>query len=894
MTMMPPPSAAGMPGLGPGHQVSASVVNSFRVAAVAERLATHIQPGGPTQSSEGIDYAIANSEVPAKAQELPALLKKICQRRNDLFLQAAIMVLMISVKNACKMSWFSAKESQDLIALANEVGSCFGSCGYVNDSDSTIYAVMSRFYPLMKMGQILASLKAKPGYGALVIDFHIAKNTMHSPLEKIRLFVAQTDNIETSACIISPQQVNFLLNGKGVDRRTNVLMDTGPQMPTNVTSMLKYGTNLLQAVGQFSVVAFMSMESSSPDASVLLDYVQSGEVAPDSEDSDIIEGPSRISLKCPISRTRIKIPVKGKACKHLQCFDFNNYVDINTRRPSWRCPHCNQHVLKEVAEDVSHVIISADGSWKAVFDNDDNEDELRDKILNCEKDGSEQPESAKAIPMVVDLTHDGNEVDAMETEIEDIKPSVANLQSESAAPTTIPELMNTVGVNQNVASHLVDNFWSELYLGHGFGASSSRTDTPTVGTSESTPNFTVPPVFSDAVSSAANRTEAHGNAANRTNLGIQNQYPAVSNLQLQAINSAASHEYGRLQHIPRHINRTPIAVQALPAASPSPTATLQQRPRNSLNALSTNGSPLPQANSPANLHQSWNQQERPLVPSQSVQQVAGIAASSQLPGSYRGSSGLPTVNQNLQRQQALNPRSSQPRSPSPGLIRSPSPLLRTPTQQGAAQVGLGHTAGNNSIPTRFRPASQRPAQMARQSPMVAVQTQTPRPPSTYSATVDRSRVSAGERLNMGGLAPAASRADTSGDLASEDNWRPAGRMRGSLTGRAYSSALSQLMIQPTQSPQAARPQTNLSSPPARPQTNLTSPPARPQTNLASPSSAPGVSPHLQALLANSRNGSVPVPMIPVSVAQVQNNGTTETSGINGSSNIPPGSSSGMH
>lgn len=30
-----------------------------------------------------------------------------------------------------------------------------------------------------------------------------------------------------------------------------LFQDTGPQLPTNVTSNLKYGTNLLQAVGQF-------------------------------------------------------------------------------------------------------------------------------------------------------------------------------------------------------------------------------------------------------------------------------------------------------------------------------------------------------------------------------------------------------------------------------------------------------------------------------------------------------------------------------------------------------------------------------------------------------------------------------------------------------------------
>ncbi|XVF13058.1 hypothetical protein REPUB_Repub08aG0175000 [Reevesia pubescens] len=612
------PAAATAPGLAVGQQISASVVNSFRVAAVAERLATHTQPGRQAHSTEffglclslarGIDYAIANNEVPAKVQELPLLLKQICQRRNDLFLHAAIMVLMISVKNACKMSWFSDQESQELYTLANEVGSCFCSPGDINngldDSHSTILAVMSRFYPLMKMGQILASLEAKPGYAALVVDFHISKNTMHSPLEKIRLFVAQKDNIETSACIISPQQVNFLLNGKGVERRTNVLMDMGPQMPTNVTAMLKYGTNLLQAVGQFwghyiIVIAFMSMESS-PDTSVLQDYVRSGDVAPNSEDSDIIEGPSRISLKCPISKTRIKTPVKGLACKHLQCFDFNNYVDINSRRPSWRCPHCNQHVcytdirvdqnmvkvLKEVAEDVSDVIISADGSWKVVLENDDDVEELHDKVLNCRKDGSEQPESAKGVPIILDLTQDDNEVDAMETfEIEDRKPTVANLQSQSAPP-----------------------------------------------------NLTITP--------------------------------------------------------------------------------------------------------------------------------------------------------------------------------------------------------------------ERATQMARQPPMVAAQTQTLRAPSSAVE----------QRLNIGGLAPAASRADTTADLASEQNWRPAGRMRGSLSGRAYSSALSELMIQPTQSAQAARPQTNLTS-------------------------SPSVPPHLQALLASRRNAAA--------APQMQNNAMTDTAGMNGSSSILPDGSGGM-
>ena len=36
-----------------------------------------------------------------------------------------------------------------------------------------------------------------------------------------------------------------------------------------------------------------------------------------------------ISLKCPLSLERIKIPVKGINCKHLQCFDLESYLELN-------------------------------------------------------------------------------------------------------------------------------------------------------------------------------------------------------------------------------------------------------------------------------------------------------------------------------------------------------------------------------------------------------------------------------------------------------------------------------------------------------------------------------------------------------------------------------------
>jgi len=47
---------------------------------------------------------------------------------------------------------------------------------------------------------------------------------------------------------------------------------------------------------------------------------------------------AKISLKCPITKSRIRLPARGHECKHVQCFDLEAYLMINSERGSWRCP----------------------------------------------------------------------------------------------------------------------------------------------------------------------------------------------------------------------------------------------------------------------------------------------------------------------------------------------------------------------------------------------------------------------------------------------------------------------------------------------------------------------------------------------------------------------------
>ncbi|XP_048230058.1 E4 SUMO-protein ligase PIAL1 isoform X2 [Ricinus communis] len=897
-TLVPETAVSGAAVAAGQQKMSPSFANIFRIAAVADRLATHLRPGSSGNSNteffnlclslaRGIDYAVANNEVPPKIQDLPSLLKQVCQRKHDLFLQAAIMVLMISVK----------------------IGNTFCSPGDFStttcDSLSVISTVFSRFYPLMKMGNILASLEVKPGYGAYVIDFHISKNTMHSPQDKIRLFVAQRDNLETSSCIISPQQVNFLLNGKGVERRTNVSMDPGPQVPTNVTGILKYGTNLLQAVGQFNghyiiAVAFMSMTPLS-GTPALLDYVDSSVAAAD-PDSDIIEGPSRVSLNCPISYRRIHIPVKGYLCKHLQCFDFSNFVNINSRRPSWRCPHCNQHVcytniridqnmvkvLKEVGDNVADVIISADGSWKAVLETDENTDHTQKEVVDCQKDIPEVQEPAS----VVDLTEDDDRMDVASTShIEDRKPSQATLQSRPVtANLTTPSQLNIANaVDQNVVSQAEDSFWSDIYYNLVSGTSSTASALQLVnGMLGSIPaNSLTSPVITDAVSPALNHDV--GGSYNLPS-SIPSQFSASDNRQLQQIqlmnaaaNAAVNVEYGRLRQIPRHISRTPVAVQALPASPQTPVQ--QQRSRANMNTaipsgpslasqaalpMTPTGTGINVASNHANRHQHFsrsyinphqgssslqhpssaqnrNHLDLPFSSGQPIQLAASSATSNNFPGAPSASSGLRIESQNLHQHLAVRLPQSRSHSPSIGRSSSALPLPRSQTQQG---VGSTPGAPNGQYP-RFTAATQRQVQMTRQPPSVPVQIPTSR--GTSYLNTDATRTSAiVQRGNVGELQVNSGTAAVV-EKSSEHNWQPTGRMRGSLSSQAV-SAYKDLIIQPTQPTQT------------------------PQPSSSSNPSPPNVPPQLEAFLSNSRNFYTP---------RKQNSAMSQSASIDGSSDTLP-------
>ncbi|KAL5168033.1 E4 SUMO-protein ligase PIAL2 [Glycine soja] len=841
---------------------SPSVVNMFRINKVADRLAWIAQPGNRGEPHEfynlclslsrGIDYALANGETPPKAHDLPLLVKQICQLKNDECSQAAMMVLLISIKNACEIGWFQTKESEELVSIADEIGKVYSSLGTINvrprSCSTVISTIMQKFYPKFKLGPILASIEAQPGYGASAVDFHITKSEVLKDkihlapslcplfaafIETIGTFVMPifcfcsgpraSATIGTFVCTYEPSYgsalmltdfycicCSFLLNGKGVLNRTNVQMDPGAQVPTNVTGMLKFGTNLLQAVGQFNgryvvLVAYMSVTPLLEDP-VLQDYLQPAVTSVDL-DSDIIEGASRISLNCPISFTRIKTPVKGHSCKHFQV-TIPALASLNVQQIVTATYAFLSLILKNVGENITEVIVFANGSWKAVLEKDHDVDKMQKKAPNCEKEQT-QPQESTCPPSTVDLTKDDDGLDTVGScDIVERKPPPASIHSHFVSPNLTSLGMNSTGVNQNVAAQ-TDDFWTGVYIGR------SSSDTPTVGNSEL-------PVLPDTVSPAFSQESAGRDNNPVVNSAMHNQFSGPSNLQMQMNHMNSVNEYGRSSSAPRHIHRTPVAVQALPVQSQA--LGPQENSITNLNSslLPSNSSAAPHislsnpasvdtlnailsdterqqhfsrtpvnppqvsgVNSPAFQHHTATQNRVPLI---------NTSVPTQPQNQYRANVFSEFRNSHLQ--QALN--------------RWPPPSTSSNTQWSHIQQSVPQS-GNFQVAARGAAlAARQGSSHARNVPTAGATTHrgmVPNQPArwTQSVWVQNLSTVAGTPFQgltgeqRGNTAQSVSRPEELFSPQSEQNWTPTGRMRGSLDlSQLYDESIAQRIITPTQ------------------------------------------------------------------------------------------------
>lgn len=242
---------------------------------------------------------------------------------------------------------------------------------------------------------------SKDTRASVQINFTLSKEErdllLSKPSMKLYLFCGINTNDNSDVDVEFPTQVELNCNGniirssykglkhiKGTASPANLTPYVKKDKP-NTTTMIYVGTVepfllYLYIVETYSSEQVFEIAAKNPRMhrdSTISDIKKEYE---ESDNDDIVMATSTISLKCPLSISRMKNPAKGVFCQHLQCFDLQSFIYSQETIPDWRCPICQNKIklqdlaindflldaLNNTHEDVESISLKKDGTWEPV------------------------------------------------------------------------------------------------------------------------------------------------------------------------------------------------------------------------------------------------------------------------------------------------------------------------------------------------------------------------------------------------------------------------------------------------------------------------------------------------------------------------------------------------
>lgn len=223
-----------------------------------------------------------------------------------------------------------------------------------------------------------------------------------------------------------PEHIHMSFNGRPVFARRK--QHFHQDLPIELTDLLVAGENVVQAsLPQVDdkwrdATIFMAVETvltlsfdavrafifSKPH--MLAQYTKleiKRRLKPSENDEVVIDNDSlSITIADPFTSRVFNTPVRGVTCKHLECFDLETWLESRPQKQHkratsepclvdcWRCPICGhdarpislqiddffvevrQGLRRIQKENAKAIRVKADGSWEAIVEDDDSDDEM--------------------------------------------------------------------------------------------------------------------------------------------------------------------------------------------------------------------------------------------------------------------------------------------------------------------------------------------------------------------------------------------------------------------------------------------------------------------------------------------------------------------------------------
>jgi hypothetical protein len=278
---------------------------------------------------------------------------------------------------------------------------------------------LSKVYPATSLGE--PPTRPNVDRGCLVYKLRCIE-----VMRSVEGSLPAVDRDWTSKESVWPKNIFIEVNGTRVEIRRKERW--GKDLPADITNLVRAGSNTLNIVclgnaeDKSTYVASIEVFECCTEARIKWQVCKERHVdvlgskaeimrrlskSNDSNDNDVIVSSDTVTIgvHCPFSFKLIGTPVRGRACAHLECFDFDNYMGSRKREQpalpprddAYKCPHCGGRVRPEdlimdgfldgvlstmreqqaIYEDVKSIIVDRNGNWEAKREKEMGREETR-------------------------------------------------------------------------------------------------------------------------------------------------------------------------------------------------------------------------------------------------------------------------------------------------------------------------------------------------------------------------------------------------------------------------------------------------------------------------------------------------------------------------------------
>lgn len=225
---------------------------------------------------------------------------------------------------------------------------------------------------------------------------------------------------------------------------TNVISVTWSSSYGRSYAAVLYVARLLSSYTLLQRLKSRGLRSAEHTRAMVIEKLQQG------QDSEIATTSLQASLICPLGKLKMQLPCRALTCSHIPCFDALLYIQLNEKKPKWRCPVCDKpalfkslmldglfmDIVANAPAECTDVQFHEDGSWSPIIPVKESKE-----VKKVDVEPTKKSSPQKSVE-VVDISSDSDTDDVWKPKKEIVIPQDADSPPIMFIPPSNPNILS--------------------------------------------------------------------------------------------------------------------------------------------------------------------------------------------------------------------------------------------------------------------------------------------------------------------------------------------------------------------------------------------------------------------------------------------------------------------